>query len=66
VVKVMNKQRMVVMNEIDIANLFELDMEKLKIDKVVNPHCPFFTLIATVGSHKIFDVIKLHHHLSPV
>jgi hypothetical protein len=39
---------MVIMNKIDIANLFELDIEKLKNDKVVNPHC-HFALIATVG-----------------
>jgi hypothetical protein len=51
VVEVTNKQRMVIMNKIDIANLFELDMEKLKKDKVVNPS--LFALIATVGSHII-------------
>jgi hypothetical protein len=50
VVEVTNKQRMVIMSGIDIANLFELDMEKLKNDKVVNLHC-LFALTATVGSH---------------
>ncbi len=51
-VEVRNKQRMVLMNKIDIGNLLELGMEKLKNDTAVNPHC-LFVLIATVGSHII-------------
>jgi hypothetical protein len=52
VVEVTNKQRMVIMNKIDIFNLFELCMEKLQDDKVVNPHA-IFLLISTLASHII-------------
>jgi hypothetical protein len=52
VVEVMNKQRMVIMNKIYMSNLFELGMEKLEDDKVVNPHC-LFLLISTVVIHII-------------
>jgi hypothetical protein len=51
-VEVTNKQRMVIMNKIDISNLFELGMEKLEDDKVVNAHC-LFLLISTVAIHII-------------
>ncbi len=40
------------MNKIDISNLFELGMENLEGDKVVNPHC-LFLLISTVAIHII-------------
>ncbi len=38
---VTDKQGMVIMDEIDLHNIFVLGMEKLEYDKVMNPHCLF-------------------------
>ncbi len=45
-VEVMNKQRMVVMDKIDVSNFLVLEMEKLEDDKMKNPH-GLFTLLWT-------------------
>jgi hypothetical protein len=50
VVEAPNKQRMVIMNNIDLSNLLVLGMEKLEDDKMMNPHC-LFTLLSTVAIH---------------
>ncbi len=52
VVEVTNKQRMVIMNKMDVWNLFVLCMEKLKDDNMMNSHCPF-SLFSTVAIHII-------------
>ncbi len=51
-VEVTNKQRMVIMDKMDLLNLFVLGMEKLEDDKMMNPHC-LFTLCSTVAIHII-------------
>jgi hypothetical protein len=33
-----DKQGMIIMDEIDLHNIFRLGMEKLEYDKVMNPH----------------------------
>jgi hypothetical protein len=52
VVEVMIKQRLVIMDKIDLLNLFVLGMEKLEDDIMINPHC-IFTLLSTVAIHII-------------
>ncbi len=51
-VEVTNKQWMVIMDKMDLLNLFVLGMEKSEDDKMMNPHC-FFTLLSTVAIHRI-------------
>ncbi len=51
-VEVTNKQRMVIMNKMDVWNLFVLGMEKLEDDEMMNPHC-LFLLLSTVAIHII-------------
>ncbi len=51
-VEVKNKQWMVIMDKMDLLNLFVLGMEKLEDDKMMNPHC-FFMLLSTVAIHII-------------
>jgi hypothetical protein len=50
VVEVTNKQRMVIMDKIDLLNLLVLGMEKLEDDKMMNPQC-LFKLLSTVAIH---------------
>jgi hypothetical protein len=50
VVEVTNKQRMVIMNKMDLLFLLVLGMEKLEDDEMMNPHC-LFTLLSTVAIH---------------
>ncbi len=52
VVEVMNKQRMITMDKMDLSNILVLWMEKLEDDKMMNPHC-LFTLLSTVTIHII-------------
>jgi hypothetical protein len=52
VVEVMNKQRMVIMDEMDLSNFLVLGMEKLEDDKMMNPH-GIFTLLSTFTIHII-------------
>jgi hypothetical protein len=49
---VMDKQGMVIMDEMDLLNIFVLGMEKLEYDEVMNPHC-LFTFLSNVAIHKI-------------
>jgi hypothetical protein len=51
-VEVMNKQRMVIMNNMDLPNVLVCGMEKLEDDKMMNPHC-LFTLLSIVIIHII-------------
>ncbi len=51
-VEVTNKQRMVIMDKIDILNFLVLGMEKLEDDKMMNPHV-LFMLLSTFTIHKI-------------
>ena len=46
---VMDKQGMVIMDEIDLPNIFVLGMEKLEYDKVMNPHRHFTVHIIVMG-----------------
>jgi hypothetical protein len=46
---VTDKQGMVIMDEIDLLNIFVLGMEKLEYDKVMNPHCLFTIQIIVMG-----------------
>jgi hypothetical protein len=50
VAEVTNKQRMVIMNKMDLLNLLVLGMEKLEDDKMMNPHC-LLMLFSTVAIH---------------
>ncbi len=50
VVRVTNKQWMVIMDKMDLLNFFVLGMEKLEDDKMMNPHC-FFMLLSTVTNY---------------
>ena len=43
VVEVTNKQRMVIMDKIDVSNFLVLGIEKLEDDRMMNPH-GLFTL----------------------
>jgi hypothetical protein len=52
VVEVTNKQRMVIMDKMDVLNVLVLGMEKLEDDKMMNTHC-LFTLLSTVTVHII-------------
>ncbi len=52
VVEVMNKQRMVIMDKIDVSNFLVLGMEKLEDDKMMNPH-GLYTLLFTFIIHII-------------
>ncbi len=52
VVEVTNKQRMVVMDKIDVSNFLVLGMEKLKDNKMMNPH-GLFSLLSTFTIHII-------------
>ena len=58
VFKVANKQCMVIMKESDIFQLSEIDMKKLKNNKVMNPHC-FVSLLSNVCSHIV--VVRRHN-----
>jgi hypothetical protein len=51
-VEMMNKQRMVVMDKIDVSNFLVLGMEKLEDDKMMSPH-GLFTLLSTFTIHII-------------
>ena len=46
---VMDKQGMVIMDEIDLHNIFVLGMEKFEYDKVMNPHRLFTIHIIVMG-----------------
>jgi hypothetical protein len=49
-VEATNKQRMVIMNKMDLLNLLVLGMEKLEDDEMMNPHC-LFMLPSSVAIH---------------
>jgi hypothetical protein len=49
---VTDKQGMVIMDEMDLLNIFVLGMEKLEYDEVMNPHC-LFTFLSNVAIHII-------------
>jgi hypothetical protein len=51
-IEVTYKQRMVVMDKIDVSNFLVLGMEKLDDDKMMNPH-GLFTLLSTLIIHII-------------
>ncbi len=46
---VTDKQGMVIMDEIDLHNIFVLGMERLEYDKVMNPHRLFTIHIIVMG-----------------
>ncbi len=46
---VMDKQGMVIMDKIDLPNIFVLGMEKLEYEKVMNPHHLFTIHIIVMG-----------------
>ncbi len=52
VVEVTNKQRMVIMDKIDVSNFLIFGMEKLEDDKMMNPH-GLFMLLSTFTIHII-------------
>jgi hypothetical protein len=52
VVEATNKQRIIIMDEMDLSNVLVLGMEKLEDDKMMNIHC-LFTLLSTVTIHII-------------
>jgi hypothetical protein len=46
---VTDKQGMVIMDKIDLPNIFVLGIEKLDYEEVMNPHCLFTIHIIVMG-----------------
>jgi hypothetical protein len=55
---VTDKQGMVIMDEVDLHNIFVLGMEKLEYDKVMNPY-PLFTIHIIVMGRNNTAICKL-------
>jgi hypothetical protein len=63
---VTDKQGMVIMEKIDLHNIFVLGMEKLEYDKVMNPHCLFTIHIIVMGRNntticKLLNITNTRH-----